>query len=201
MLATSLSVQPYFYVPLDQDYRLPATLQVRTSNPLAMARDVQETIRTLAPMLPIFDVQTMTQALDSVNGLVLFKIGAGLAASLGILGLLLAIVGVYGVVSYAASQRTHEIGVRVALGAQRHQILAMILGQGFVLVGAGLGAGILASMALSMLVRKFLLGVNALDPVTYLGVSAFLALIALAACYVPARRAIRVDPMVALRQE
>ena len=201
MLATSLSVRPYFYVPLEQDYRLPATLQVRTANPRAMAREIQDTIRMQAPMLPIFDVQTMTQALDSVNGLVLFKVGAGLAASLGVLGLLLAIVGVYGVVSYAASQRTHEIGVRVALGAQRRQILTMILAQGFVLVGVGLGAGILASMTLSILVRKFLLGVNALDPVTYLGVTALLALIALAACYVPARRVMRVDPMVALRHE
>lgn len=201
MLASSLSVPPYFYVPLEQDYRLPATLQVRTANPLAMAREVQETVRTLAPMLSIFDVQTMTQALDSVNGLVLFKVGAGLAASLGILGLLLAIVGVYGVVSYAASQRTHEIGIRVALGAQRRQILAMILGQGCVVVGVGLAAGILASVALSILVRKFLLGVNALDPLTYFGVSAFLALIALAACYLPARTAMRVDPLVALRHE
>jgi predicted permease len=200
-LVTALPIQPYFYVPLKQDYRLPVTLQVRTSNPLATAHEVQDAIRTLAPLLPIFDVQTMTQALDSVNGLILFKIAAGLAASLGALGLLLAVVGVYGVVSYAASQRTHEIGIRVALGAQRKQILAMILGQGCVVVGVGLSAGVLASLALSILVRKFLLGVSALDPITYLGVSAFLALIAMAACYVPARRAMRVDPMVALRHE
>jgi predicted permease len=200
-LVTALPIQPYFYVPLAQDYRLPATLQIRAADPPAMAHQVQATIRTVAPMLPVVDVQTMTQALDGVNGLVLFKMGAALAASLGILGLLLAIVGVYGVVSYATAQRTHEIGIRVALGAQRREILAMILRQGFVLVGTGLSVGILASVALSILVRKLLLGVSALDPLTYLGVSIFLALIALAACYVPARRAMHVDPMVALRHE
>jgi putative ABC transport system permease protein len=149
----------------------------------------------------VFDVQTMTQALNSLNGLIFFRIAAVIAASLGILGLLLAIVGVYGVVSYAASQRTQEIGIRVALGAQPRQILTMILRQGCVTVGSGLIAGILASVGMARLVGIFLVGVSPVDPFIYFAVSASLALVALLACYIPARRAMRVDPMVALRHE
>jgi putative ABC transport system permease protein len=200
-LISSLSIQPCFYVPLAQSYQFPITLQVRAADPLALTHGILDLIRTLAPMLPVFDVQTMTQALDTLNGLLLFKVGAVIAASLGILGLLLAVVGVYGVVSYAANQRTHEIGIRAALGAQPKQILRMILRQGCVTVGSGIIAGIVVSVAMARLVGNFLIGVSAVDPLTYLTVSALLAFFALAACYIPARRAMRVDPMVALRHE
>ncbi|MGB7348978.1 MAG: FtsX-like permease family protein, partial [Candidatus Acidiferrales bacterium] len=151
--------------------------------------------------MPVLDVQTMTEALDTVNGLLLFQIGAVLAASLGILGLSLAVVGVYGVVSYSASQRTQEIGIRMALGAQRTDVLRMILRQGFFIVGAGLIAGILAAAAIARLVGNFLSGVSPVDPLTYASASILLAAVALLACYIPARRAMKVDPMVALRYE
>ena len=114
---------------------------------------------------------------------------------------MLAIVGVYGVISYAAGQRTHEIGVRMALGAQPGQILKMIFRQGMLIVGVGLGVGIFGALGISKMVGSLLIGVGGADALTYAAVSIVLALVALAACYVPARRAMRVDPMVALRYE
>ncbi|MFZ0923723.1 MAG: FtsX-like permease family protein, partial [Candidatus Acidiferrales bacterium] len=107
----------------------------------------------------------------------------------------------YGVVSYGASQRTHEIGIRIALGAQPVQVLKMIFGQGLFIVGGGVILGVLAAAAMARLVGNFLVGVGALDPFTYISASLLLAAIALLACYIPARRAMKVDPMVALRYE
>jgi predicted permease len=196
------SVYPYFYRPLAQDYQASVTLQVRTALPPANA--IHETvgmIHSLAPTMPLFDVQSMTQALDNLNGLLLYRLGAALTASLGILGLLLALVGVYGVVSYAASQRTHEIGIRLALGAQPRQILQTVIGQGLIVTGAGILIGVLLASAIGSLARDFLSGVSPTDPITYVCASGLLASVALIACYIPAMRAMRVDPMVALRYE
>jgi predicted lysophospholipase L1 biosynthesis ABC-type transport system permease subunit len=134
-------------------------------------------------------------------GVPIFRFAATLAASLGILGLILAVVGVYGVISYAASQRTHEIGIRLALGAQPEQILKMIFRQGFLIVGAGVLAGVLAAAMIARLVGNLLFGVPPGDPVTYAIATSLLAAVALLACYIPASRAMRVDPMVALRHE
>lgn len=116
---------------------------------------------------------------------------------LGILGLILGVVGTYGVVSFGAARRTHEIGVRMALGASGGDILKLISRQGLVLVSAGLAAGLLAALGLTRAVSKLLLGVSPSDPVTYLAVVILLAAVGLAACWIPARRATRVDPMVA----
>ena len=123
-----------------------------------------------------------------------------LAASFGILGLTLAVVGVYGVISYAASQRTHEIGIRLALGAQRWDILKMVFGQGLLIVSIGLVIGLAAALAAARVVGNFLT-VSATDPLTYFGASLALTIVALLACYIPSSRAMRVDPMVALRHE
>ncbi len=198
------SFEPYSYFPLGQkyNYQQSVTLHLRTELPIATANsEVRDTVRSLAPVMLVVDVQTMSEALDTINGLLLYQIAAGLAASLGILGLTLAVVGVYGVVSYSASQRTHEIGIRLALGAQRTDVLRMILRQGFFIVGAGLIAGILAAAAIARLVGSFLSGVSPVDPLTYASASILLAAVALLACYTPARRAMKVDPMVALRYE
>jgi ABC-type antimicrobial peptide transport system permease subunit len=165
-----------------------------------MIPQIEHTIESIAPDLPVFDVKTMTEALDTLNGLLMFQLGAGLAAALGTLGLILAIVGVYGVVSYAACQKTHEIGVRMALGAQPMSILKTVLGQGMLIVGMGLVLGLAAAFAAAKVVGNFL-AVSGTDPVTYTLVTALLGLVALAACYIPARRAMRVDPLVALRYE
>ncbi len=161
---------------------------------------VEHVLQTLAPELPYFDVKTMTEALNTLNGLLFFKLAAGLAAVFGMLGLILAVVGVYGVISYATNQKTHEIGIRMALGAQRSDVLKMIFGQGLFIVAIGLAFGVVAALAVSRLVGKLLI-VSATDPFTYIAVSSLLALVALVACYIPARRAMRVDPMVALRYE
>jgi putative ABC transport system permease protein len=116
-------------------------------------------------------------------------------------GLLLAVVGLLGVMSYSVAQRTHEIGVRVAVGAAKTDILRLILGEGMGITLVGVGVGLLGAIGLSSVVKSQLFGIGATDPLTFLGVIFLLALVSLAACYIPARRATRVDPMVALRYE
>ncbi|MGH9343755.1 MAG: ABC transporter permease, partial [Terriglobia bacterium] len=193
---------PYFYLPLEQDYSAIQTLQVRTTQPPEeMAREVKQQVHGLAPNLPVFDVGTMEQAMDSPYGLLNFHLGACIAAALGILGLILAVIGVYGVVSYAATRRTHEIGIRMALGAQPGDVMKMVFGQGLLIVGAGIVVGLLAASAAVRMMEGFIFGVSAYDPLTFAGVAVLLAIVALLACYIPARRAAKVDPMVALRYE
>jgi putative ABC transport system permease protein len=193
---------PYFYMALAQKRMLPVTLQVRTAgNPELMAPVIARGVRSLAPAMPLEDVQTMREALNTMNGLFLFELGAGLAAAMGILGLILAIVGLFGVVSYTTAQRTHEIGVRLALGAQPGEILRMVLRQGMFIVAVGSVVGILMAAGLAQLAGHFLVGVSPTDPVTFIAVSLILINVALLACYIPARRAAKVDPIVALRYE
>ncbi len=197
-------IGPFFYLPLAQNYALGTlqTLQIRSAAaPDAVIREAQGVVRSLAPDLPLFSIQTMEEGLDTLNGFLLFQLGAGFAAALGLLGLILAMVGVYGVISYSTSQRTHEIGIRVALGAQQSEILRMILRQGFLIVAMGLIVGSVAAFAFARVISNFLVGVSPADPATYLIVTIVLGLVALLACYIPARRAIRVDPTVALRYE
>ncbi|MGH9762099.1 MAG: FtsX-like permease family protein, partial [Blastocatellia bacterium] len=197
-------IDAYFYLPLSQDYALGTLqiLQIRSATPPdAVIREARSIVRSLAPDLPVFDVQTMTESLDTLSGFLIFQLGSGLAASLGFLGLILAIVGVYGVISFSTSQRTHEIGIRIALGAQHGQILRMILRQGIPIVFAGLILGCVAALGIARLIANFLVGVSPADPATYAAVAIVLGMIALLACYIPARRATRVDPMEALRYE
>jgi putative ABC transport system permease protein len=193
---------PYFYMAFAQKRLLPVAVQIRTiPNPESMAQGITELIRSLEPNMPLADVQTMTEALNTRFGVLLFGLAAGLAAAMGLIGLVLAITGVFGVVSYMAAQRTHEIGIRLALGAAPQEILRKILGQGLSIVFLGSLLGILLAFALARIVGHFLLGVSPTDPVIYIGVSAVLMLVALTASYIPARRATRVDPVVALRYE
>ena len=138
---------------------------------------------------------------NGAGGLLLFNLGAKLTAVLGFLGVTLAVVGIYGVMTYAVGQRTREIGVRMALGAQRRTILWMVSRHGLAIIGTGLSIGLLAAMAAARLVGEFLVGIGATDPVTYLTVSMILSCIASAACYIPAHRAMQIEPTVALRCE
>jgi len=196
-------IQPYLLVPIWQHMATNTleTLQIRTvAAPETMIPAAERVLGDMAPELPVFDVKTMKEGLNTLAGLLFYKIGAVLAAVFGVLGLALAIVGVYGVISYAASQKTHEIGIRMAIGAQPEDILKLILRQGLVIVVVGLVLGVIAALAAARVVGNFLT-VSPMDPVTYLTVSALLTIVALLACYIPARRAMRVDPMVALRYE
>ncbi|MBV8206825.1 MAG: ABC transporter permease [Acidobacteria bacterium] len=198
-------IGPQLYLPLEQHYNGGVgslqTLLVRTAgDPARAVPEIEGLIRSLAPDLPVFDAQPMLRAIDTLNGLLMFEIGAVLAGALGALGLVLSVVGVYGVLSYAASQRTKEIGIRMALGAQPSSILAMVLRQGGVLVGVGLAIGLACALGASRLVGNFL-AVSPMDPMTYAGVTLVLTMVALVACYLPARRTMQVDPMRALRHE
>ena len=143
----------------------------------------------------------MKESLGGALGFFIFRLGASLAAFMGLLGLLLAVVGVYGVVSYAATQRTQEIGVRMALGGSPRQILGLFLRQGAQLVAAGMLVGLTGAWALTRAMSHMLVGVSPNDPVVYVVASALLCSITLLACWIPARRAMRTDPMVALRYE
>jgi predicted permease len=194
--------EPIFYLPVAQSYAPSETLQIRTNQRTqAIIPQVRAIAQSLAPAVPVYGVRTMTDVLHGGNGFLFFEIGAGLAAALGLLGLVLAIIGVYGVMSYAVSQRTQEIGLRIALGAQKRDILRMIGRQGALIVVSGLTVGLLAAFAIARLVSDFLVGIAPSDPITYVAVSALLATVACLATYIPTRRATKVDPMVALRYE
>lgn len=198
----STAAQPYFYLPLAQNFVSYRFLQLRTSvPPQSIVSSVEEQVHKLAPDLPIDDIRTMQQLVEGIAGLFLFRLAATVAAIVGFLGLVLAIVGVYGVISYSVGQRTHELGIRMALGARSGDILKLVSAQGLRLVGFGVAVGLLAAWALSRAMKGLLVGVNAADPVTFVTVAAVLILIALSACLVPASRATRVDPMAALRYE
>jgi putative ABC transport system permease protein len=194
--------EPIFYLPIAQSYVSTETLQIRSERGAQeVVGEVRQVAQSLAPAIPIYGVRNMAVALHGANGLLFFEVGASLAAGMGLLGLILAVVGVYGVMSYAVSQRTQEIGVRIALGAQKGDILRMIGLRGAVIVASGLTVGLLAALAMGQLVSDFLVGITPSDPFTYLGVSILLAAVACLATYIPTRRATRVDPMVALRYE
>jgi len=178
------------------------TLQIRSAiPPESLIATVRQAIHDLAPDLPIYDVRTMEQSLAGMNGFFVFRMGAVLAAAMGLIGLTLAVVGVYGVACFSAEQRTHEMGIRMALGAERSDILRLVLRQGAVLIAAGVLCGLPASYALTRATARLLVGVSAADPLTFSGATFLLAAIALWACYFPARRAMRLDPMAALRYE
>jgi predicted permease len=194
--------QPYFYVPLAQNFVSYRSLQVRAlTPPRSLTNSVRNQIHQLAPDLPIDDMRTMQQLVQGLGGLFLFRLAASVSAIVGWLGLTLAIIGVYGVVSYSVSRRTREIGIRMALGAKSVDILKLVSRQGLALVGAGVGTGLLSAWVLARAMSNLLIGVSATDPVTFGSAAVLLALLALFASYLPSRRASRVDPMVALRYE
>ena len=144
-------------------------------------------------------IETMDQVVS--GSLKDWRFHATLLGVFGALALIIAAIGVYGVISYSIAQRTHEIGVRMALGAQRRDVLRLVLNQGASLALAGIVVGVLAAIGLTRLMASLLYGVTPTDPVTFIAVAILLLIVALVACYIPARRAMRVDPMIALRYE
>ena len=194
--------QPYFYVPLSQNYSSFQSLQVRSSiPPERLNTQIQGLIRTIAPDLPTIDVSSMDHIVQGLAGSFVFRLAASLAAIMGVLGLSLALVGVYGVVSFMISQRARDIGIRMALGASQSQVLKPILVQGIMLTIIGVMSGLILALLLAHAIAKLLIGVSSADPITYFAVALLLSLVSLLACYLPARRATRVDPVVALRYE
>jgi len=191
---------PYIYQPLLQSYDPRMTLIVRTTaEPQSVATTVREQIRELDANLPVADVKTLRDQLD----LSLFpsRLAAWILGGFGLLALLLAAIGIYGVVSYSVAQRTREIGVRMALGAREKDVLGIVLGEGLFVIAVGLALGLLLAAVATRVIAGFLYGVGATDPLTFVGVPLLLGFIALGASYIPARRATKVDPLVALRYE
>jgi putative ABC transport system permease protein len=192
--------QPVIYLPITQDFSPAVTLQVRTTGrPEAVMGTVRGQLQSLDTNMAITNVQTVQEIMR--QGLWAPRMAAGLLTLFGGLALILAAVGVYGVLSYSVSQQTREIGIRMSLGAQQGQVLRMVIGQGLRLAVTGLGLGLLAAFGLTRVLSSLLFGVSAHDPITFGGVSLVLVSAAILACYIPARRATRVDPIVALRYE
>lgn len=193
--------RPYLYVPMIRDQSL-RTLHVRASgNPAALGPRLEREIRALAPDLPIADLRTMNESLTGIFGSLIFRIGAIQAGGMGLLGLVLAVIGVYGVVSFGASLRTREIGIRVALGARTSDVLRLILGQGLLLVAIGIGVGLGLAAVMGRVLSGFVPLVDATDWITFATLAVGLGVLGLLACYVPARRAAKVPVMTALRYE
>jgi predicted permease len=194
--------QPFFYLPLAQSWNPINTIEVRSSAPLEpLLIEMQQEIRNLSPDVPILDAETMDQSLGGLNGFFVFRLGAILAGVMGFIALALAVVGVYGVIAFSTAQRTNEIGIRMALGAHPRDILKLVLRQGIAIVSVGVVAGLIGGWALARAMGRFAAGPSNPGPFILAGAALFLACVALLACYIPARRAMRVDPMVALRYE
>ena len=192
--------QPVAYLPLTQNYSPAAIMLVRTSGrPEAMISSVRSQVQQLDSNLALTNMQTIGELLS--QGLWAPRMGAALLAVFGGLALVLAIIGVYGVLSYSVNQQTREIGIRMAMGAQPGRVLQLVVGQGMRLAGAGLLLGLLVAFAAMRLLESLLFGVSSHDPLTFGAVSLVLALAAVLACYIPARRATKVDPIIALRYE
>ena len=193
---------PQLYFAMRQTPSFMRVLYVRSSAPPELLGPlVEREIQALDPEVPVADVKTLTQVVEGGMGFLLFRVGTLQAAAMGVLGLLLAVVGVYGVVSYGASQRTREMGIRLALGADPAVVRGLVLRQGATLVIGGIVCGLLVAAGVTRALSRVFFLVGSTDVTTFAVVTALLSAIALVACYLPARRAMRVDPMIALRHE
>jgi putative ABC transport system permease protein len=186
---------PQAQVPFNQ-----MTMVVRTSNdPHSLITTVQNEVHAMDKELPVFNIKTMDEHIAATVAAPRFN--ATLLMIFAAVALVLTIVGLYGVMSYSVAQRTNEIGIRMALGAQTRDVLRLIVSQGLVLVLIGLGIGLSGALGLTWFLRSLLFGVKTWDPLTFIAVGFILGFVALFACYIPARRATRLDPLHALRYE
>jgi putative ABC transport system permease protein len=194
------AAEPAIYFSHDQfAYRSMSVMVRSSSNPMSLLGAIQNEVWAMDNSLPVSEVKTANQIL--ANSVAQPRFSVLLLGIFAALALILAAVGIYGVMSYSITQRTREIGIRMALGAQSSDVLRMVLGEGFKFAFAGIGIGLVGAFLLTRFLTSLLYGVSAADPITYAGVSAILAAVALVACYIPARRATKVDPLVALRYE
>jgi putative ABC transport system permease protein len=197
-VALSQKPSPMMYVPFVQAPLYGGEVVVRSSlSASTVAAEIRQAVHSIDKNLPLTGVAPFTDALGKSISQERFR--TFLLGSFSAIALLLAAVGIFGVISYSASQRTHEIGIRMALGAERRDVLHLILGQGAKLALLGLGIGVVLALLLTRLIASLLYGVSATDPLTFGAVAIILLGVAVTACYLPARRAMRVDPMVALR--
>jgi predicted permease len=198
----SLGEEPldYMYLAQAQEWNFPMTAHVRTTGePGSLALLLRREVERLDPSMPVADLRTMNSQL----GVALFpaRLGGATLGIFGILGMILAAIGIYSVMAYSVSQRLREIGIRMALGADQSRVVGMVIRKGMVLVAVGVVLGLSAALGASQLMSGMIYGVSALDPVTFFGVPGSLCLVALLATYLPARRAAAVDPMNTLRAE
>jgi putative ABC transport system permease protein len=191
---------PPLYVSYHQVPHSYSYVAIRTEgDPMALTPAVRSQIASVDPEQPVFNVETLEKVIS--NQVLGLSYVAVMLSVLGIIALILASIGVYGVMAYSVTERTHEIGVRIALGAQRRDVLRLVLGRGVILTSLGMAIGLPLSLALARLVASLFFGVGASDMITFGGVTLLMTGIALLACYVPARQAMRVDPILALRHE
>jgi predicted permease len=191
---------PFIYVPLLQNYSGAGTLHVRATGDAAqITAAVRGVVKELAPNVPLLNVQTLSDRVDqSLNGQ---RLQTRLLAFFGLLALLLSSIGIYGVMAYSVAQRTREIGIRMALGARSQNVLSLVVRQGMALVMGGVALGLIAAFAVTRLIGSLLFGVGAADPATFVAASLLLVGVAALAGYLPARRATKVDPLIALRHD
>ncbi len=200
-------VDPQFYLLFDQvpnqfvsDLTSRMALTARTSgDPMSLVSAIRGEVMAADKNQPVFAIQTMDRVIE--QSIAARRFSMQLLIIFAVVALVLAAVGIYGVMSYSVTQRTHEIGIRMALGAERRDIIRLVVGQGLILTLAGVGIGVIAAFALTRVMSSLLFGVSVTDPVTFAALSAVITIVAIAACYIPARRATKVDPMIALRYE
>jgi putative ABC transport system permease protein len=191
---------PQIYWPAAQFPSLQETLLVRSAgDPRALLPSIRAAVYAIDPQLPVFATRTMDEAIAS--SIATQRSSATLVGGFAILALFLAALGLYGVLAYSVTRRTREIGIRIALGSPRTSIYGLIIRQGIIMVGLGILVGVLVSLSCGPLMRHFVYGVTPHDPANMIGVTALLAGITIFACWLPARRAARVDPVIALRTE
>jgi len=191
---------PYMFLPCRQSYKSRMTVLIRSqADPASLAAGLRREVAALDETLPVFGIKTMPQFME--RSLWAASNVAGLVGGFGLAALLLAAVGIYGLMSYSVAQRTREIGIRAALGAQPGDVLRLVAKQGMLLALVGIAFGLAGAFALTRVMSSMLLATSATDPATFSVITLLLALVAFLACYIPARRATKVDPMIALRYE
>jgi putative ABC transport system permease protein len=196
----SLEFQPYaaMYLPTMQSGRTNVALRVQ-GDPLSLVPAVRKEVQAIDPDQPIAALRTMNEWVNRSTSTPRYR--TTLLTLFAAIAMILAATGIYGVMSYSVAQRTHEIGIRMALGARQRDVLNLVVRQGMVLVVIGLAIGLLGAFALTRVMATLLFGVTAKDPITFVAVAGLLSVVALIACYIPARRATKVDPLTALRYE